>query len=77
MGSIRNYVPGLGQLNILKRSGAIAQGLSFLALALLFFFGSGNVQAQIIQDPTTWTVEAHKISGNDYDVVFNLTLKKG
>jgi thiol:disulfide interchange protein len=77
MGSIRNYVPGLGQLNILKRSGAIAQGLSFLALALLFLFGSGNVQAQIIQDPTTWTVEAHKISGNDYDVVFNLTLKKG
>ena len=49
-------------------------------LFLLSFLLSGNlftVSAQIIQDPTTWTIEAKKKAANRYDLVFHVKLKEG
>lgn len=34
-----------------------------------------KVTAQIVQDPTTWTFEVKKKSGNTYDLIFHLKLK--
>src|SRR6185312_3730271 len=50
-----------------------------LRLALLLccsLFISGSLFAQLTPDPTTWTFEAKKISGNQYDLIFHLKLKK-
>ena len=50
-----------------------------LRLALLLccsLFISGSLFAQLVQDPTTWTFEAKKKSGNQYDLIFHLKLKK-
>lgn len=49
-------------------------------LALLFFymlFALPAVHAQITQDPTTWTFEAQKKSGNHYELIFHLKIKEG
>jgi thiol:disulfide interchange protein len=54
--------------------------MKLLRVALIVFLGlfiSGGVHAQIVKDPTTWTVEAKKKSGNDYEVIFHLKLKEG
>lgn len=52
-----------------------------LLIAILFAFcgllTAGSVQGQIISDPTSWKIEAVKIKGNEYDVVFRMTLAKG
>lgn len=41
----------------------------------MFFFVKG-VKAQV-PDPTKWTYEAKKKSGNEYEVIFHLVLKEG
>ncbi|MGN6567221.1 MAG: cytochrome c biogenesis protein CcdA, partial [Flavipsychrobacter sp.] len=48
-------------------------------LALLFFcmFALPAAHAQITQDPTTWTFEAKKKSGNHYELTFHLKIKEG
>lgn len=35
------------------------------------------VQPQMIEDPATWTVEAKKKQGNNYQIIFHLKLKAG
>ncbi len=45
----------------------------FVTVSLLLSFG---LQAQIIQDPTVWTFEAKKKSGNEYDLIFHVTVGK-
>ncbi len=49
-----------------------------LALTTILFFGNvGTLQAQIIQDPTTWKYEVKKIGDQQYELVFQLSLKDG
>ena len=46
----------------------------FLAvMAMISFTG----RTQIIQDPTTWTYEAKKLQGDDYELIFRLKLAEG
>jgi hypothetical protein len=47
-----------------------------IAFVLLGLFTAGDLYAQI-GDPTSWTYEAKKKSGNEYEIVFHLTLKEG
>lgn len=46
-----------------------------MLLAVFTLFNLG-VKAQIIQDPTTWTFEVKKKTGNDYELIFHLKLKE-
>lgn len=47
------------------------------ALALLIAFGlSFAGSAQIVEDPTTWTYEVKKKSGNQYELIFHLKLQE-
>lgn len=49
--------------------------LSKLAFTLaLGLFISTGLSAQIIEDPTVWTFEAKKKSGNEYDLIFHVTV---
>lgn len=48
--------------------------LLFLALGVVWSFGAA---AQIIEDPTEWTIEAKQIDGNKYDVVFHCKVNNG
>ena len=43
-----------------------------LALSVLFIT---DAKAQILKDPTIWTVTAKKVSGHKYDLVFHLEVK--
>jgi thiol:disulfide interchange protein DsbD len=52
----------------------INKGLFFILLSLLLPWGSF---AQMIQDPTKWSFEAKKKSGNTYQLIFHLNLKAG
>jgi thiol:disulfide interchange protein len=49
--------------------------------AILFVFFSlpiaNGLIAQIVKDPTTWTIEAKKKSGDQYDIIFHLKLNDG
>src|SRR5271167_1141249 len=45
-------------------------------VALVSLFIGSSLFAQIIQDPTTWTIEAKKKKDNEYQVIFHLKLKK-
>jgi len=47
-----------------------------ILLGIFFAAGSNRATAQLIQDPTTWTFEAKKKSGNTYDLIFHLKLKQ-
>jgi len=51
-----------------------------LKASIVFFlstFITGSLLAQIVKDPTTWTIEAKKKSGNNYQLIFHLKLKEG
>lgn len=50
--------------------------LRIAVFLLLSVFITGNIYAQIEQDPTTWTFDVKKKSGNEYDLVFKVHLKK-
>ena len=47
-----------------------------MLFTLLVTSGS-YAQQQVIEDPTKWSYEAKKISGDEYELVFNLDLKEG
>jgi hypothetical protein len=42
---------------------------------IVVMFLSFAVKAQIVKDPTTWTVETKKTGTNTYDVIFHLKLQ--
>ncbi len=44
-------------------------------LLLFSFFALSPAFAQIIEDPTVWTITAKKKSGNQYDLVFHVDVK--
>jgi len=48
-----------------------------ILLVLLGLVATGSLNAQIIEDPTTWKISAKKTGGTEYKVIFDLTLKKG
>lgn len=48
--------------------------LSVVLLNIIFSFGA---QAQMLEDPTVWKVEARKLDGNKYDLVFHCDVKNG
>ena len=48
----------------------------FRLLIALFLLGSLCAQAQIEADPTTWTYDIKKISGDEYAINFHLKLKE-
>ena len=48
----------------------------FRLLIALFLLGSHCAQAQIEADPTTWTYDIKKISGDEYAINFHLKLKE-
>jgi len=52
---------------------------AFRLALLLFFslFATEVIHAQIIADPSTWTFEAKKKSGNQYELIFHLKIKEG
>jgi thiol:disulfide interchange protein DsbD len=47
----------------------------FAVLVVLFF--SCSTFAQMTEDPTKWTFEVKKKSGNDYQLIYHLDLKQG
>jgi thiol:disulfide interchange protein len=52
--------------------------LSKLAFTLILgLLISNGAMAQMIQDPTEWTFEAKKKSGNEYDIIFHVTVNNG
>jgi thiol:disulfide interchange protein len=53
------------------------KALRAIPLFILCLLAASGMSAQIIADPTTWTVEAKKKQGNEYEIVFNLSLKDG
>lgn len=48
-----------------------------LPMLLVCLLLSTGLWAQIIKDPTTWNITAKKISGTNYELVFNLSLADG
>jgi thiol:disulfide interchange protein len=53
--------------------------MKLMRASLLFCFSlliTGSLFGQIIKDPTTWTVEAKKKSGNEYVLSFHVKLKE-
>ena len=48
--------------------------LLVVLLNIIFSFGA---QAQMLEDPTVWKVEARKLDGNKYDLVFHCDVKNG
>jgi len=52
---------------------------AFRLALLLFFslFATEVIHAQIIADPSAWTFEAKKKSGNQYELIFHLKIKEG
>ena len=46
-------------------------------IVLLGILFSADAFAQMTQDPTTWTFEAKKKSGNEYTILFHVKLKEG
>ena len=53
------------------------KALRAIPLFILCLLAASGMSAQIIADPTTWTIEAKKKQGNEYEIVFNLSLKDG
>lgn len=51
--------------------------ISRLVLPALLTLLSFGLHAQIIQDPTTWSYEVKKKTGNEYELLFHLKLKEG
>lgn len=48
----------------------------FLFFTPVFLFARPS-QAQMIEDPSSWTYEAKKISATEYQLIFHLDLKSG
>lgn len=51
--------------------------LRSLVLLILAAFSSLEMEAQITKDPTTWTYQAKKLTGNKYKIIVNTTLTPG
>lgn len=50
--------------------------LKAILISFISLFFAGAAFSQKVDDPTKWTVEAKKISGNDYQLIFHLKLKE-
>ena len=48
-----------------------------LSITFLLLTATAVSYAQMIEDPTTWTYELKKKSGNDYQLIFHCNLKSG
>lgn len=46
-------------------------------LCVMLLVSAAGAFAQMIEDPTTWTYEVKKKSGNDYQLIFHLDIKSG
>ncbi|MCB0700493.1 MAG: thioredoxin family protein [Chitinophagales bacterium] len=51
--------------------------LKLLPLALVTVFLSLGAKAQMLEDPTEWTVTAKQVEGNKYDIVFHCHVNNG
>lgn len=51
--------------------------LKFLFAAIALLLCGTASHAQGIADPTTWTFDAQKVSGNEYKLIFHVALTKG
>jgi thiol:disulfide interchange protein DsbD len=51
----------------------VSTALSFILVLLV----STGLQAQIIKDPSVWSFEAKKKSGNEYELIFHVDVKNG
>jgi thiol:disulfide interchange protein DsbD len=47
-----------------------------LIIVLVSLLAGSHLHAQMVQDPTTWTIEAKKKKGNEYQIIFHLKLKE-
>ncbi len=56
---------------------AIMKSLKNAIVFVACLFLSGNILAQMTEDPTKWTFEAKKVSGNEYQLIYHLDLKQG
>src|ERR1700733_7053637 len=50
--------------------------LKALLIVCFSLFVADGLYAQIVADPTTWTIEAKKKNGNEYQIIFHLKLKE-
>lgn len=53
----------------------MARLLKVFLVACAFVITAGGAYAQIIEDPTEWTFEAKKVSGNKYNLIFHCNVK--
>lgn len=50
--------------------------LRIIPVFILFLLATVGLSAQMTADPTTWKIEAKKIQGNEYEIIFRLSLKE-
>ena len=50
--------------------------LKTLLIAFISLFITNGLFAQMVADPATWTIEAKKQKGNEYQIIFHLKLKE-
>ncbi len=52
------------------------KALRALLTCFIVLLAAGSIQAQITADPTTWTIKAEKVNGQEYTLKFSLKLKE-
>ncbi len=50
--------------------------LKAILIAFISLFAASGLYAQMVADPATWTIEAKKVKGNEYQIIFHLKLKE-
>ncbi len=55
----------------------MTKAIKAIPIFIVFLLSAFGLSAQITEDPTTWEIAAKKIQGNEYDIVFKLSLKEG